>query len=514
MDGFGDGAGAVGNKQGGLVLRTEHDIGESVRSLDVGVVSTPGYVELVACTYSGRVVSLTTEPLSDTHEDDKYGRSKAIVGKEAQVKAFRSELKDLQKQVTKEAEKLQKLRPGGGNVVDSGSGGGGGKRSSSSSSSDNLADCFIAMESQFSVNHSFELMDHDATYQLVMEIPIPISQVVLQTTVPVDLLQLDSEAPVIMSRTNAAIGGYNDDAAPLQQVLATYRPAGESSMRRMKIGLRSVEGQYGELFVYVVSGATQKTAHVLRLGIKPLSMHARINGFDESEEGTVPWNELKFTGKFSIGQAHGWVSFCLPSIPPHVTADSVSSHGTPCARLCFRNAFVGSHLICTYQDGEAVFRSDSVTTITILKQVITKQATNLNQNVNVSTRLNRESVPRFLQLIHPKLEEQFRISRQMQLSQAMDEMTDLGADTSYLEPELQYVVKHQAEIRKTFAESKRILEILYGMITDLYIDVKQQTSGQHASTQVPLLMQLLQNYDVKAVEKLSWRPSREAYYRT
>ena len=52
-------------------LRVEHEVGESVRSLDVGVVRTPGYDELLLCTYSGRVLSLTTESLSERASDDK-----------------------------------------------------------------------------------------------------------------------------------------------------------------------------------------------------------------------------------------------------------------------------------------------------------------------------------------------------------------------------------------------------------------------------------------------------------
>ena len=47
-----------------------------------------------------------------------------------------------------------------------------------------------------------------------------------------------------------------------------------------------------------------------------------------------------------------------------------------------------------------------------------------------------------------------------------------------------------------FDDSKRILEILYGMVADMYIDVKQQTSGQHSKAQIPILMKLLENYDL------------------
>ena len=488
-------------------MRAEHEVGESVRSLDVGVVRTPGYDELVVCTYSGRVMSLTTESLSDRATDDKYGRSKAIVGKEAQVKAFRTELKDLHKQVQRESEKLDKLRP-----------------SQSKQNDNDMNNGFIPMENQFSVNHSFQLMEHDATYQLVMEIPIPISEVVLQTTVPVDLLRQDDESAVIMCRTQSVIlpdggsggagvgngpgsgpgndsnsnssNGSKENEKP--QVLATYRPT-EKNTRRIKVGLRSIEGQHGELHVYVVSGLEPKMARALRFSIKPLSMHSRINGLTSEREENIPWNVLSFTGHFTIAQAHSWLSFCLPDIPPHYSVAAGGNGGnTQVAKLYFRNAFVGSHLMCTYEDGEACFRSDSVTTITILKQVITQHATNLNQNVQVSTKINVQSIPHFLKLLHPKLQEQFHLSRQMQLVQSMAELTEFNGEIpSYLDPELKHVIANSKQIKMKFDDSKRILEILYGMVADMYIDVKQQTSGQHSSAQIPVLMNLLENYDLQ-----------------
>jgi len=446
-------------------LLVEHQVGESVRSLDVGVVRSPGYDELVLCTYSGRVMSLTTESLSDRAADDKYGRSKAVVGKETQVKAFRSELKDLHKQVLRESEKLDKLHP--------------------SKSTDKESPSFIPMENQFSVNHSFQLMEHDATYQLVMEIPIPISEVILQTTVPVDLLKQEDEATVIMCRTQSVSVGADGDSSP--QVLATYRPT-EKNTRRMKLGLRSVEGQHGELHVYVVSDLEPKMARVLRFAIKPLSMHLRISELKSTQENKIPWNELCFTGNFSIGQAHNWLVLCLPSVPPHYGEGN----------MCFRNAFVGSHLLCRYRDGELVVRSDSISTMTILKQVITEVATNNNMNVKVSTDINQDSVPHFLRLLHPKLQAQFRLSKQMQLVQSMTEITSDG-DNSFFDDELRYVLEHQKEIKKAFGESKRILEIMYGMVADLYIDIKQQLNGHASKSKIPKLMQLLENYNLDAL---------------
>lgn len=485
----------------------QHDIGESVRSLDVGVMSTPGFDELVVCTYSGRVVSLTTEQLSDAAVDDKYGRTKAVVGKETQVKAFRAELKELQKQVSKETEKLQKAQGGSDE---------GKSKNKKSRDKDwdgigslNSGKHFFA-DSAYSVNHSFELMERDATYQLVLEIPFPISAVVLQTDVPVDLLQPDGSSSVIMSPTQTLVmegasndqkvhgGGAATNAKQMEQVLATYRPT-DDKVRRMKIRLRSVEGQYGELNAYVVSGTDPKNAQAVRLSIKPLSMHARIKDITAEEESAIPWNTVSFKGSFNITQAHSWVSLCLPALPPHVMSGQ-NQQGREQARLCFINTFVKSHLLVQYEDGDLTFKSDSITTITILKQVITKHATNLGLKVRISTDLNQDSVPHFLKLLDPKMQSQFLLSRQMQLANAMSEVTEFGDDSSYLDPELQFVVNNRESIKEAFDQSERILELMYGMITDLYIDVKQQISGQSGkSAEVPLLMQLLKDYKRDAV---------------
>ena len=164
-----------------------------------------------------------------------------------------------------------------------------------------------------------------------------------------------------------------------------------------------------------------------------------------------------------------------------------ASSSTPCAwtnqdgheqaRLCFINTFVRSHLLVKHEDGDLTFKSDSVTTVTILKQVITKHATNLGLKVRISTDLNRQRAS-LSEVAGPKDAIPVSAVMQMQLANAMSEITEFGDDSTYLDPELQYVVNNRESIKEAFDQSERILELLYGMITDLYIDVKQQISGQ------------------------------------
>lgn len=57
-------------------LLYSRSLNESIRSIECGSVSNAAYNEIVACTYGGRVVGITTEELDEADQDDSYGRSK------------------------------------------------------------------------------------------------------------------------------------------------------------------------------------------------------------------------------------------------------------------------------------------------------------------------------------------------------------------------------------------------------------------------------------------------------
>lgn len=69
--------------------------------------------------------------------------------------------------------------------------------------------------------------------------------------------------------------------------------------------------------------------------------------------------------------------------------------------------------------GEAVFRSDNISTISILKDVLSKEATKKKMKLNVSCELNESSIEHTLELIHPKLEHQLLLAKKVQLIDAL-----------------------------------------------------------------------------------------------
>lgn len=160
---------------------------------------------------------------------------------------------------------------------------------------------------------------------------------------------------------------------------------------------------------------------VIRLRVKPLSLHQRVNELSAEEE-LRPRNTLRLTGSFSASLMHEWITYCLPEVPfshhsplppinkpiqreerfpstkdsptlsypppsnahlipppspfktPQVppriaSAAEESGGGSGSITLVFRNVFTRSVLLVEYNKGSALISSDSLSTIAIFKEV-------------------------------------------------------------------------------------------------------------------------------------------------
>lgn len=215
----------------------------------------------------------------------------------------------------------------------------------------------------FQINEKFELNRDDASYTLSIESEVPIDNVLLQCDVPIDLL--DSEK-------NSCVLSYSDcDENDGNFLLVTYRC--QANTTRLDIKIRTIEGQYGLLQVYVTSRIQPKNCIVKQYVIKPLSLHQRCHMIDDKR----PINKLKLTGAFSLAEMHSWLHYCIPEVPEKPPSESEIT-------FYFINTFLGTQLEVSYKQNEASFRSENVSTISILKDVLTKKATDKKVVLNIN----------------------------------------------------------------------------------------------------------------------------------
>ncbi|XP_036424690.1 Bardet-Biedl syndrome 7 protein [Colossoma macropomum] len=430
-------------------LRFENVLSESVTSIQGGCVGKESYDEVLTTTYTGWVSGLTTEPQQmEAGPGDEVKMSRET---QAKVAALRAELEQLQVKVMQGREKYQ--------------------QSSQSSTA-------VSAVPVFSINDRFTLCQDDASYSLTLEVQTAIDNLLLQSDVPIDLLDVDK---------NSAVVSFSEcDSEPNGNfLLATYRC--QANTTRLELKVRSIEGQYGTLQAYVTPRLQPKTCQVRQYQIKPLSLHQRTHSIDQDR----PMNTLRLVGQFSFAEIHSWVVFCLPEVPEKTPAgENITFY--------FQNTFLGTQLEASYCKGEGNFKSDNISTISILKDVLSKEATKRKINLNISYEVNEDSVSHTLKMIHPKLEYQLLLAKKVQLIDALKELQVHEGNADFLIPEYRSILDESARLLEEYKKQPAHLERLYGMITDLFID-KFKFKGQNVKTKVSQLLEILDNYDLNSL---------------
>ncbi|KAM9795580.1 BBSome complex member BBS7 [Neosynchiropus ocellatus] len=434
------------DSSGDPTLRFQHVLSESVTSVQGGCVGKESYDEVLTATYTGWVTGLTTEPQkAEAGPGEEVKMSKETQSK---VEALRAELEQLQVKVLQGREQYQ--------------------QTSQSSTA-------VSSVPVFSINDKFSLCRDDASYSLTLEVQTAIDNLLLQSDVPIDLLDVDKNSAVV------SFSECDSEQPSGNFLLATYRC--QANTTRLELKVRSIEGQYGTLQAYVTPRLQPKTCQVRRYQIKPLSLHQRSHHMDPDR----PMNRLSLVGQFSLAEIHSWVVFCLPEVPEKTPAgDSVTFY--------FQNTFLGTQLEATYSRGEGHFRSDNISTISILSDVLSKEATKRKINLNISYDINDDSVSHTLSMIHPKLECQLVLARKVQLIDALKELQVHEGNADFLVPEYRSILDESSSLLDEFKKQPAHLERLYGMITDLYID-KYKFKGQNVKTRVSALLEILDQYD-------------------
>ena len=448
---------------------------ESITSLEVGQVTNIHFDELIVTTYSGKLVSFSSNPsgaagdeegdaTKDVHlgADAKPGKPvptvKATKAKkergDKKIRDLREELETLRAQVEKEREKYAKVSEG-----------------------------LVATEAAFKMNDRWALNADEARYELHIELSMPIDTILIQCDVPIELLGEDSNA--IVSRTPPPPGS--------SAVLVTYRC--QEPTNRLQLAMRTTEGRYGALQAYVWPRISPKSCRAKTFQIQPLSLHSRLQTrppaiAPEGEKALPKMNTLRITGAFSLAEMHSWVVATLPEVPQRLQEEGAS--------FTFRNTFLDTLLLADYRKGEATFQSDSLTTLAIVKEVVTKEATARKVQIQINLDVDPETVTTFLRKIDPMLCYQLALAKKVKLIETLKEVKMQEQDTSFLAKEYLEILENEDAIKRQLREQPGRLQFLYSIVTDLYVD-HHKFKGQNVTAQVPQLQRVLQDYSIEAV---------------
>eukprot|EP01006_Ploeotia_vitrea_P029031 TRINITY_DN61642_c1_g4_i1.p1 TRINITY_DN61642_c1_g4~~TRINITY_DN61642_c1_g4_i1.p1 ORF type:complete len:727 (-),score=80.93 TRINITY_DN61642_c1_g4_i1:42-2222(-) len=440
-----------------LIYQTSLD--EMITSVDTGLLTTTAKKDIALTTYSGKILCFSVAqeeahavpiPVQKTAEALKQADAQKKRN-EKKVQMVKAEIERLKERLDKKKEEYAKI-----------------------------SEDHIAITTDYKVMDKF-VLDSTACWVLTIELDCPIEAVALQCDVDVELMELDSTTSIV-SKSKA-------EKESATKLLATYRNT--ESTNRLDIKVRTVEGQCGTLQAFIVPALAPKTAQATTYAIKPLSLHQRVT---EKPAGmdAIALNTLNIAGSFQISDIHSWVLNCLPEIPERPPSDE--------ATMYYRSTFQETILIVKYKAQEASFRSDNISTLSILKERITNMATQRKTQVKVTFDIKDETCSRVLELLHPRLKYQLQLSEKVKLINALQEIEMQEQDISFLSAEYKDILDKAKEIEKEHELQPRRLEFLHGIVRNLFLD-KYKFKGMDVRSKLSLLdEQLNEEYTLKKLQ--------------
>ncbi|XP_018568735.1 Bardet-Biedl syndrome 7 protein homolog [Anoplophora glabripennis] len=434
-----------------------YNCNESINGLQCGIVGAQGFDEIVVATYTGRIFGLTSQSIDANVENTKGGY---IFSSDTSYKInkLKTEIGELKEKILKEREKYQ---------------------TSTQSFFDELSAIPL-----LSIKDSFVLEKATSTYNLSIEVPTPIDNILLQCNTNVDLLDVEKNSAVV-SYSESRIEDGN-------HLLATYRC--QMNTNRIELKIRTIEGQKGLLQAYVTPMVQPKCCRVAHYEIKALSLHCRIHQFDSNR----PFNVLTIKGGFSLAEIHSWVGQCLPEVPekPQISERTI---------LWFKSCFLDTVLECSYLKGDAEFKSDNVSTISILKENISAEATKKKIKVDINSFISEESINSVLKLLENKLLLYQKIAKEVSLLNALNELEVSEEETTkYLSSKYKDLLEREKDIRTAHQNQPGCLDRIYGTITDLFMDFNK-FKGINSRHKAPKLVEILESYSYDNLVKF-FRP--------
>lgn len=213
-------------------------------------------------------------------------------------------------------------------------------------------------------------------------------------------------------------------------------------------------------------------------------------------------NTLTLKGNFSQGEMHSWTGNCLNEVPERVNSTDENV-------LIFKNVFVDTYLICKYSKGNAEFKSDNISTISMIKDFLTKEATtrHIKIEVNLSmakflhfpliifnfSDINDASIEHFISLVEPKLQSYNDMERNHKILQALLELNVQNDDEfELLSDKYKKLLQNKQNVDEKYKSDSSNRNRLIGILIDFYVD-KNKFKGINVRNKLEAFMDALKN---------------------
>lgn len=301
-------------------LISKFDTKEILTGFDCGRFKTEDEIEMMFSTYSGLVFSLT--PKNNIKEKNKKPLDKKTFVKN--LSELSNEVETLKNLIIKKHEEYDKQINQSYNPLN---------------------------KNPFKINHKFILLNEEANFLFSLESEFPIEMVILQSTINIDLQEVLTK--------DVGVNVMSDEK---NKFIATFRM--KECIHPLEIKLRTYEGISDCLNCTIIPYNKPKTAYVLEVPIKSLSLHKKIveipqesekNG--NSDENSI--NVLNIKGKFNASEINQILSLILPDIPEKLNKET--------AYYMMQSVFLHTIIEINLENNFCQIKSNYLTPLIIIK---------------------------------------------------------------------------------------------------------------------------------------------------
>jgi hypothetical protein len=299
-------------------LISKFDTKEVLTGFDIGKFKPDDDLEIMLSSYSGLVFSLT--PKTNVKEKNKKSIDKKTFTKN--FADLSNEVETLRNLIVKKNEEYEKQLNQAYNPVN---------------------------KNPFKINHKFILLNEEANFLFTIDSEFPIEMIIMQSVVNMDLQEVITK--------DVGVNVLSDEK---NKFIATLKL--KESTHQVEMKLRTYEGISDNLNCTIIPYNKPKTAYILEIPIKSLSLHKRIEGSEEiikniADDNNV--NILNIKGKFNASEINQILSQILPDVPEKLNKET--------AKYLMQSTFLHTIVEISLENNICQIKSNNLTPLIIIK---------------------------------------------------------------------------------------------------------------------------------------------------
>lgn len=193
----------------------------------------------------------------------------------------------------------------------------------------------------------------------------------------------------------------------------------------------------------------------MTIPIKPLSSHEKSGEYPADAKS----NKMTIKGTFDVNQMNNWLYNILPDVSVNVMEKEIYYY--------YYNRITDSHLKVVVTDGQADFESESLVSIGIIKDIISKLAGETSTSIGVDWSVSEDSIRKILTKIESEYNQFKDIEKKYKLIGPIEEISQLETEECKISENYKNILFNRESITEKYNKMPKDVQQYAQIVKDL-----------------------------------------------